>query len=111
MKSVREKSVGCDWKSAAIRCAAGIMRDVRSKMGIDGLRRSRVQMIEVLEARQLMTATPLITEFVASNQTGLTDEDGNRGDWIEIYNPGAEDVNLSGYHLTNDDQDLSKWTL
>ena len=30
----------------------------------------------------------VISEFMASNQSGLRDEDGDDEDWIEIYNPG-----------------------
>ena len=29
----------------------------------------------------------VISEFMASNQSGLRDEDGDDEDWIEIYNP------------------------
>ena len=39
----------------------------------------------------------VINEVMAMNHTGITDEDGDRGDWIELYNPGVMPVNLSGY--------------
>ena len=29
----------------------------------------------------------IISEFLASNQSGYLDEDGDRSDWLEIYNP------------------------
>ncbi|MEI7908721.1 MAG: lamin tail domain-containing protein [Verrucomicrobiota bacterium] len=50
-----------------------------------------------------------ISEFAASNQSGLKDEDGDVGDWIEIFNSDAVSVNLSGWRLTDDSGDLSKW--
>jgi hypothetical protein len=51
-----------------------------------------------------------ISEFVASNQNGLTDEDGATSDWIEIYNSGTTPVNLAGWHLTDDPGNLNQWT-
>ena len=42
----------------------------------------------------------IINEFVATNATGLTDEEGDTSDWIELYNPGSTAVNLSGWALT-----------
>ena len=51
----------------------------------------------------------VITEFVASNQNGIKDEDGETSDWIEIFNSGTTSANLAGWRLTNDSGDLSKW--
>ncbi len=51
-----------------------------------------------------------ISEFMASNQTGLVDEDGDDSDWIEIYNSGSTVANLAGWRLTNDSSNLAKWT-
>jgi hypothetical protein len=54
---------------------------------------------------------PGLTEFLARNDDGLQDEDGDRPDWIEVYNvPGAGAVDLGGWALTDDDGDLAKWT-
>jgi hypothetical protein len=55
-------------------------------------------------------ASPLITEFLASNNTGLQDEDNTFQDWIEIYNPDAVPLDLSGYHLTDDSANPTRWT-
>ena len=51
----------------------------------------------------------IINEFVASNATGLVDEDGEHSDWIEIYNRSNRAVNLAGWTLTNDPNQLAKW--
>lgn len=56
------------------------------------------------------SAAPLITEFMASNKTTLTDSDGNFSDWIEIYNPDAAPVDLDGWHLTDNASKKTKWT-
>ncbi len=54
---------------------------------------------------------PVITELLARNDNGLQDEDGDHSDWIEVHNiPGAGPVNLSGWALTDDPGDLTKWT-
>ena len=50
-----------------------------------------------------------INEFVATNDTGIQDEDGAREDWLELYNPTAASVDLAGWRLTDDPQDTSKW--
>ena len=52
----------------------------------------------------------MITEFMASNQGTLDDGDGNSTDWIEIHNAGDEAIDLAGYRLTDDAEELNKWT-
>ncbi len=54
-------------------------------------------------------AQVLINEFQASNQTTIADEDGDFEDWIELFNAGAEAVNLSGYGLTDDPERPYRW--
>jgi len=44
----------------------------------------------------------IISEFLADNSGGLTDEDGDSPDWIELYNSGTTLVNLAGWYLTDD---------
>lgn len=52
-----------------------------------------------------------IHEFLASNQTGIRDEAGQRDDWIEILNRASVPIDLSGYHLTDDLTTPTKWRL
>ncbi|MDB4362158.1 CotH kinase family protein [Akkermansiaceae bacterium] len=52
----------------------------------------------------------VISEFMAANETGLQDGDGEFSDWIEIFNPTASSVDLSSYFLTEDSSDLTKWS-
>jgi hypothetical protein len=61
-------------------------------------------------------ATPVISEFMASNgsQTPLVagdllDADGDSSDWIELYNPTAGTFDLGGWYLTDDAQEPAKW--
>jgi len=54
---------------------------------------------------------PIITEFVASNDAGLVDFEGDSSDWIELHNPTAETLNLTGWFLTDDLNNPAKWEL
>ncbi|MEX2187844.1 MAG: discoidin domain-containing protein, partial [Pirellulales bacterium] len=65
--------------------------------------------LESLEPRQLLAAAPIISEFMASNSTSLVDEDGDHSDWIEIENRGDEPIDLAGWHLTDNADNLDKW--
>ncbi|HRZ12078.1 MAG TPA: lamin tail domain-containing protein [Kiritimatiellia bacterium] len=63
-----------------------------------------------LAGSHLTPAAVLISEFMADNQTVLQDEDGDYSDWIEIHNSGPADVDLGGWHLTDDTNQPAKWT-
>lgn len=51
----------------------------------------------------------MITEVMTDNRETLRDDFGEYPDWIEIFNPGAEPVDMTGYGLTDDASNLSKW--
>jgi len=51
----------------------------------------------------------VITEFVAGNENGLTDENGVHEDWIEIQNQSPYPVNLAGWSLSDDERVPGKW--
>ena len=51
----------------------------------------------------------IITEFMAQNDSGIRDEDGNRRDWIELYNVGPLTANLAGFFLTHAKDNLTEW--
>ncbi len=53
----------------------------------------------------------VLSEFLASNATGLRDDLENREDWIEISNPSAGTVSLAGWYLTDDSSRLRKWPM
>ena len=48
------------------------------------------------------TTILFINEFMASNDFSFPGPQGDYPDWIEIYNPGAEAVNLAGYYMSDD---------
>src|SRR5687767_4365529 len=51
----------------------------------------------------------VISEFLASNNTGFVDEDGDASDWVELVNIGPTNVNLNGWYLTDDPDNLTRW--
>ncbi len=50
----------------------------------------------------------VINEFMASNGGCLIDDKGDKSDWVEIFNPSSEAVNLSGMGLSDDKTEV-KW--
>jgi|GEM_PF-311501 len=68
----------------------------------------RVIVILALAAVSLR-ADPIISEFMASNQHSITDEDGDHSDWIEILNPDATPVNMAGWGLTDKSTQPLQW--
>ena len=57
-----------------------------------------------------LSAQVIINEICASNLNGLTDGDGDREDWFELYNSGPT-VNLSGWFLSDDPSNPQKWVI
>ncbi|MDF7825346.1 lamin tail domain-containing protein [Pontiellaceae bacterium B12227] len=55
-------------------------------------------------------AQVVISEFMAANDKTLMDGDGNYSDWIELYNTGSNAVDLTGWYLSDDTNNLTKWT-
>ena len=46
---------------------------------------------------------------MADNDNTLLDGYGNASDWIEIHNAGDDAIDLSGWYLTDDREQLAKW--
>ncbi len=51
----------------------------------------------------------VINEFMASNQTTVTDQNGQYEDWAEFYNNSGSTVDLSGWHLSDNPSKPDKW--
>ncbi|MCB9367432.1 MAG: CotH kinase family protein [Calditrichaeota bacterium] len=60
---------------------------------------------------ELPGETPMIAinEFLASNDTGAVDQNGEHEDWIELYNYGATEISLGGLYLSDTEADLHQW--
>lgn len=52
----------------------------------------------------------IISEFLAASMRGLRDDNGGASDWIEIFNPNSERLSMRGWSLTDDPDDLAKWS-
>lgn len=52
-----------------------------------------------------------INEVVASNKSGAADEGGAFPDWFELYNHSAADINLGGFFVSDDPDDLTRTAL
>lgn len=43
----------------------------------------------------------MVNEIMASNDTSIADNTGEFPDWIEIYNPGTQAINIAGYYISD----------
>ncbi|MFM7102116.1 MAG: lamin tail domain-containing protein, partial [Verrucomicrobiota bacterium] len=55
--------------------------------------------------------TVIVSEFLADNQRGIRDDDGDRSDWIELHNTTRDALSLGGWSLTDNPTQLRKWVL
>ena len=53
----------------------------------------------------------ILSEFMASNEDTLNDEDGDPSDWIELRNLDSATANLNGWYLTDTIDNPRKWRL
>ena len=51
----------------------------------------------------------VINEICTNNQNTLKDKDNDYSSWIELYNRGEKEVDLSGYGLSNEEFIPLKW--
>ncbi len=58
----------------------------------------------------IMTGHLYISEILAKNTYSYKAEDGNYYDYIELYNGYDYDINLHGYHLSDNEFNVKKWT-
>ena len=81
----------------------------------EGIAKQRHLRFECLEARRLLSLTPIISEVEAANGTGILDAAGAASDWLEVYNPDPTTaVNLAGWSLNyqkTGSQNSTTWTI
>lgn len=51
----------------------------------------------------------IISEIMSTNTSTLKDENGHYYDYLELFNRSGDTVNLTGWYLTDDSQNLRKW--
>ncbi|MBL4587065.1 MAG: lamin tail domain-containing protein, partial [Flavobacteriales bacterium] len=59
--------------------------------------------------KSAIAQTLVINEWMSKNSTGITDEDGDFSDWVELYNGGTASVNLANYGISDNDDEPFKW--
>ena len=52
----------------------------------------------------------VINEIMASNISAIADQSGEYDDWVELYNGNNFSLNLTGYYLSDSENDLTKWS-
>ena len=57
-----------------------------------------------------INSTLAINEFMADNETTVTDQDGEHDDWVEIFNTGESALAMGGYFLSDDASEPDQWT-
>jgi len=77
---------------------------------IPKLRKWSLLMLLFLAGLQVHAQDLYISEVVPDNDGSLIDFEGDASDWIELYNNSSNSIDLVGWHLTDDAEDLSKWT-
>jgi len=53
----------------------------------------------------------VINEFMASNDETIADQDGEFDDWIELFNTTNADIDLTGYFLSDNSENLDKYDI
>lgn len=53
----------------------------------------------------------VINEIMSKNDSTIEDIDGDFSDWIELYNPTDDPINLEGYGISDDEDDLYQWVI
>ncbi|MGB0916663.1 MAG: CotH kinase family protein [Flavobacteriales bacterium] len=51
----------------------------------------------------------VLNELMASNSTTAEDQDGESDDWIELFNRTSSSVDLTGFFLSDNEDNLDKW--
>lgn len=69
-----------------------------------------ISLVLIFLSVQLQAQHPVINEVQYANKTTLYDCDGETPDWIEVYNPTQEAINLKGYQLNDEVDSESAWS-
>ncbi len=70
-----------------------------------------VYFFRVSSANSNTESEVVINEFLASNDAVVADQDGEFDDWIELYNTSETAIDLSGYFLSDNPENLDKYEI
>jgi len=86
------------------------IRDVKSRANDKAPNfRYHFLIIVLFFASLLLGQNVTINEYMSTNSSTIYDEDGDTPDWIELYNSGANAINLNGYGITDNPSNPFKW--
>ncbi len=68
-----------------------------------------VYVYRVMAGNSAPSEDVVINELMASNDAAVADQDGEFDDWIELYNKGNVDIDLTGYFLSDKADNLDKY--
>lgn len=64
----------------------------------------------VVVCARICLSDVVINEIQSSNSVTIKDENGDASDWVELYNPDADAVNLQGWALSDNASTPFRWT-
>ena len=73
--------------------------------------KSLLLIVLCLIVHQANAQQPVINEIVAGNNSGILDGYNDYEDWIELYNPSSQSIDITGYFLSDDKNEPDKWQL
>ncbi len=63
------------------------------------------------QERAAVEGDVVINEFMASNDFTVADQDGEFDDWIELFNTTNADIDLTGFFLSDNPENLDKYDI
>ena len=108
---VEVSELGTDFAYARILSESGTYGDEweQTSLATPGYPNSEAGYSEFEAGNEVALGQVVINEVMISNSLYMPEEDGEYYDWIELFNRGSEAVDLTGYGLTDDAADPTKW--
>ncbi len=69
----------------------------------------RVVLLSLFFISTIYSQSVIINEVMASNSSGIQDQYDEYSDWVEVFNPTNNSVNLLDFGLSDDLSDTRKW--
>ena len=109
--SVTVKEVGTDWSYSRLTGQDGSYTDewAATEKPTPGLVNTSDGFASFMQTNVVTVGQVVINEVMVSNGSVLQEADGEYYDWIELYNRGDADIDLTGYSLSDDQNNPSQW--
>ncbi len=87
----------------------GMLIAILLLVGLDHIISPKEKPLEGLGSGSVNYHKLVINEIMTSNKGAYADSNGNTYDWIELYNGTENDIDLSGYGLSDEESGNTKW--